>query len=346
MHYKIRRPREVSEVLNYQQAKTIGRRYCVSSVDSPSAVKASQSIGFTHVFVKRKWKSIDSFVLLRHGGNNAGSNQKVRPRHPVNSPKKSRASQKGVLKASARIALSIAYIVNLPHDGSRRSATKSELRNVFPALIVPRGIHGKRYVHRSVSVEGNCNHTLVKLNDAGRRMLGVSSLTVVSRVRADAAAVFGCAISHRRLFNQVRCNPSQAGQWVFVFEDDVYLRYPSTDVRVMISEVLWRVGHAFDIIWFGATNPIFASERFLYRRLNGVDFEVRRIAGTYGSFAYAVRKPCLMQILPYWDPRSIIHTSDGALRKSLSVLRGGCCVPQLVAHRAASETGGSRIHSS
>ena len=192
---------------------------------------------------------------------------------------------------------------------------------------------------------GNSNHSKLVLNSTGRKKLGVESVVVVSKVLQDAKAVFGCSLSHMRIFQQIRSNPAYAGEWAFVFEDDAYLRFPASDVRSPMSSLLQKAGRHYDVLWLGATSPEFSLGEHVYYHLGGADFLVRSVKATYGAFAYAIRKACLQEVLQYWDLRDVVHSSDGALRKSLRKLRGGCCVPQLVAHRSPGETGGSRTHS-
>lgn len=349
MHYSIRRLRKPGEVVNYQQARTIGgRQFVVSSVDSPSAVTSAKTRGFTHVLVGPKWKAIDAFKVRPHGGHNAGAAKRERPRHEVVPATKSKATEKGSLRkkpASNEIEGSIAFLVDLPKDGERRAATKAELRDVFSSIVVPRGILSSDYMQRSCSVTGNSNHSKLVLNSTGRKKLGVESVVVVSKVLQDAKAVFGCSLSHMRIFQQIRSNPAYAGEWAFVFEDDAYLRFPASDVRAPMSSLLQKAGRHYDVLWLGATSPEFSLGEHVCYHLGGADFLVRSVKATYGAFAYAIRKACLQEVLQYWDLRDVVHSSDGALRKSLRKLRGGCCVPQLVAHRSPGETGGSRIHS-
>ena len=239
MHYSIRRLRKPGEVVNYQQARTIGgRQFVVSSVDSPSAVKSAKTRGFTHVLVGPKWKAIDAFKVRPHGGHNAGAAKRERPRHEVVPATKSKATEKGSLRkkpASNEIEGSIAFLVNLPKDGERRATTEAELRDVFSSIVDPHGILGSDYVQRSCSVTGNSNHSKLVLNSTGRKKLGVESVVVVSKVLQDAKAVFGCSLTHMRIFQQIRSNPAYAGEWAFVFEDDAYLRFHASDVRALIS---------------------------------------------------------------------------------------------------------------
>ena len=138
-------------------------------------------------------------------------------------------------------------------------------------------------------------------------------------------------------------NAAYMGQWIFVFEDDAYLPYPATDVRVLISSLLERAGQYYDLIWFGATSPVLEPGEHVYHRRAGIYFRIRDVKSTYGSFAYGIRRTSLQIVARHWAVDGVVLTSDGALRKSLQVLRGGCCDPALAAHRPPRGTGGSRI---
>ena len=134
-------------------------------------------------------------------------------------------------------------------------------------------------------------------------------------------------------------------EWIFVFEDDAYFPYDGSDVQVLITSPLERAGQYYDLIWFGATSPVFKPGGHVYHRRGGFYFHIRAAKSTYGSVAYAIRRTCLQIIARHFAVDGVVLTSDGALRKSLQVLRGGCCDPALAAHRPPRETGGSRIHS-
>ena len=134
-------------------------------------------------------------------------------------------------------------------------------------------------------------------------------------------------------------------QLIFVFEDDAYFPHAASDVRVLITSLLERAGQYYDLIWFGATSPVFKPGEHVYHRRGGIDFRIRAVKSTYGSVACAIRKSCLQIVARHWAVDGVVLTSDGALRKSLQVLRGCCCDPALAAHRPPRETGGSRIHS-
>lgn len=85
----------------------------------------------------------------------------------------------------------------------------------------------------------------------------MESVTSVSRVLADASAVFGCSLPHRRMFAQsveAKFSAAYMHQWIFVFEDDACFPYAASDVRVLITTLLESVGKYDDVIWFGATN--------------------------------------------------------------------------------------------
>ena len=89
MHFTIRRRRKAGEALHHKQAQTFrGRRYCVTNVKSPAAVKCASSNGFTHVLVGHKWKTIKSFRAASHGGHNAGVSKRTRPRSRIIPAKK------------------------------------------------------------------------------------------------------------------------------------------------------------------------------------------------------------------------------------------------------------------
>ena len=202
-------------------------------------------------------------------------------------------------------------------------------------------------MEEAAAVPGNRNHCMLKLNTAGCNLLGVESVTIVSRVLADASAVFGCSLSHRRIFAQAveaKFSAAYMHQWLFVFEDDACFPYAAIDVRVLITTLLESVGQYYDVIWFGATKPTFESGEHVYHRRGDEQFRVRAVSSTYGSFAYAIRKTCLQVVARDWALDGIVMAADGALRKSLRTLRGGCCDPALAAHRAPCESGGSRIH--
>ena len=55
-------------------------------------------------------------------------------------------------------------------------------------------------------------------------------------------------------------------------------------------------------------------------------------------------KTFLQNVAQHWALDGVVMASDGALKKSLRILRGGCCDPALAAHRAPCESGRSRIH--
>ena len=85
----------------------------------------------------------------------------------------------------------------------------------------------------AVAVPGNRIHCMLKLNTDGCNLLGVDFVTIVSRVVADASAVFGCSLSHRRIFAQyveAKFIAAYMHQWIFVFEDDACVPYPASDV--------------------------------------------------------------------------------------------------------------------
>ena len=294
MNFTIRRRRKPGETLHYKQSQTIrGRRYCVSNVKSPAAVKCASSNGFTHVLVGHKWQTIKSFRVALHGGHNAGEMKRTRPRSRTIPANKSCATQRGVMRKPAAADLGIAFIVNLPQDGMRRCACKAELIQAFTRVCVPRGIKGADLVLRASAVPDNSNHSRLILNTAGCNLLGVKSVTVVSRVLADASAVFGCSLSHRRIFDQAGAacfNAAYMNQWIFVFEDDAYFPHAASDVRALISLLLERVGQYYDLIWFGATSPVFETGEHVYHRRGGIDFRIRAVKSAYGSFAYAIRK--------------------------------------------------------
>ena len=206
---------------------------------------------------------------------------------------------------------------------------------------------GADLVEDAAAVPGNRNHCMLKLNTAGCNLLGVDSVTIVSRVVADASAVFGCSPSHRRICAQdveAKFIAASMHQWIFVFEDDACFPFAASDVRVLISAPLESVGQYYDVIWFGATKPNFESGEHVYHRRGDATFRVRAVSSTYGRFAYAIRKTCLQVVARDWALDGIVMAADGALRKSLRILRGGCCDPALAVHRAPCESGGSRIH--
>ena len=98
------------------------------------------------------------------------------------------------MRKPAAADLGIAFVVNLPEDGMRRTSCKAELLQAFERVCIPRGIKGADLVEEAVAVPGNRNHCMLKLNTAGYNLLGVDSVTIVSRVLADASAVFGCSL--------------------------------------------------------------------------------------------------------------------------------------------------------
>ena len=79
-------------------------------------------------------------------------------------------------------------------------------------------------------------------------------------------------------------------QWIFVFEDDAYFPHAASDVRVLITTLLESVGQYYDVIWFGATKPVFESGEHVYHRRGGIHFRIRAVSSTYGSVAYAIRQ--------------------------------------------------------
>ena len=251
------------------------------------------------------------------------------------------------MRKPAAADLGIACVVNLPEDGMRRTSFKAELLQAFARVCIPRGIKGAGLVKKAETVPGNRNLCMLKLNTAGTNLLGVYSVTIVSRVLADASAVFGCSLSHCRIFGQsiaAKFCAAYMHQWLFVFEDDACFPFAASDVRVLISTPLESVGQYYDVIWFGATKPTFESGEHVYHRRGDATFQVRAVSSTYGSFACAIRKTCLQVVARYWALDGIVMAADGALRKSLRILRGGCCDPALAVHRAPCESGGSRIH--
>ena len=143
MNFTIRRRRKAGEALHYKQSRSIrGRRYCVSNVKSPAAVKSASSNGFTHVLIGCKWQTIKSFRVALHGGHNAGEKKRSRPRTRSVPAKKSCASARGMMRKPAAADLGIAFVVNLPEDGMRRTSCKAELLQAFSRVCVPRGIKG------------------------------------------------------------------------------------------------------------------------------------------------------------------------------------------------------------
>ena len=143
MNFTFRRRRKAGEALHYKQSQTVrGRRYCVSNVKSPAAVKSASSNNFTHVLIGYKWQTIKSFRVALHGGHNAGEMKRTRPRTRAIPANKSCASSRGVLRKPAAADLGIAFVVNLPEDGMRRTSCKAKLFQAFSRVCVPRGING------------------------------------------------------------------------------------------------------------------------------------------------------------------------------------------------------------
>ena len=111
MHFTIRRRRKAGEALHYKQSQTIrGRRYCVSNVKYPAAVKSASSNGFTHVLIGHNWKTMNVVHVALHGGHNAGEIKRTRPRTRAIPSNKSCASSRGVLRKPAAADLgSVVY---------------------------------------------------------------------------------------------------------------------------------------------------------------------------------------------------------------------------------------------
>ena len=177
MNFTIRRRRKAGGTLHYKQSHTIrGRRYCVSNVESPSAVKSASSNGFTHVLIGCKWQTIKSFRVALHGGHNAGEHKRTRPRTRALLAKQSCAPSRGVMRKPAASDLGIAFVVNLPEDGMRRTSCKAELLQAFAHVCIPRGIKGADLVKKAETVPGNRNLCMLKLNTAGTNLLALSQL--------------------------------------------------------------------------------------------------------------------------------------------------------------------------
>jgi hypothetical protein len=84
--------------------------------------------GYTHVKIDDKWRAISRFTVRRHGGNNAGSQRRVRPRHAA---QRNRAEKAGVLRRPAsRLLPSMAFVVNLPRDGLLRIQAREDLQQI------------------------------------------------------------------------------------------------------------------------------------------------------------------------------------------------------------------------
>ena len=143
MNFSIRRRRKAGEALHSKQSRSIrGRCYCISNVKSPAAVKSASSNGFTHVLIGCKWKTIKYFRVALHGGHNAGQKKRSRPRTRAVPAKNSCAAARGAMRKPAAADVGIAFVVNLPEDGMRRTSCKAELLQTFSRVCIPRGING------------------------------------------------------------------------------------------------------------------------------------------------------------------------------------------------------------
>ena len=146
-----------------------------------------------------------------------------------------------------------------------------------------------------------------------------------------------------------------------VFEDGAYCAV-EPDIIIETLERLLRAasesGHTVDLVYCGQTGAESTGDVLA---CNGGcaphqcccgGHRLVRTKHAYGSFSYLLRRSKIETVCQFLDPRAIVYTSDGALKKSVAKglvavhfeEEGARC--NLIAHRPPSETGGSRIRPS